>query len=240
MNKIKLQKFMSDSGINSRRKCEQLILDGLVKVNDHIAKLGERVDPINDKVTLNGKTVQIQNNKFYIMLNKPRGFLTSLSDDRGRKCVVELLKKIPARVYPIGRLDKNSEGLLLLTNDGEFANNIIHPSNNKWKTYRVTVKPVVTSNQIEDLCKSIVIDGKKTKPAKVKLIDNTAEKSILEISIQEGRNRQIRRMCEELNLEVLRLKRISIGNLVLGDLPLGKFRYLTTNEIESLITPLNA
>ena len=233
MDKIKLQKFMANAGISSRRKCEDLIKDGKVKVNDKIATIGIKIDPQHDIITLNNKKIELNKRKFYIMLNKPRGFLTSMSDDRGRKCITELVKDIPARIYPVGRLDKDSEGLILLTNDGDFANKVIHPSNNKWKTYRVILKGLTTPFQIENMCKGIIIDGKKTKPAKVRLLEYKDGKSITQISIQEGRNRQIRKMCEQLGIQVLRLKRISIGNLKLENLPVGKWRHLKNNEILS-------
>ena len=228
---------MASAGISSRRKCEDLIKEGKVKVNDKIATIGTKVNPNQDNITLNNKKIELTKHKFYIMLNKPRGFLTSMSDDRGRKCVTELLKDIPARIYPVGRLDKDSEGLLLLTNDGDFANKVIHPSNNKWKTYKVTITPLISDFQIKKLSEGIIIDNRKTKPAKVKLIENTNGKSIIEISIQEGRNRQIRKMCEQLGIQVLRLKRISIGILKLENLPVGKWRNLKNNEILSIKIP---
>ena len=229
-----LQKFLADCGVASRRKSEQLILNGSVKINGQVAKLGDRVDPTTDKVTLNGSLIRSEKvDKYYIMLHKPRGYVTTMSDEKGRKCVADLAKDVPARVYPVGRLDKDSEGLLIMTNDGDFANNIIHPSKDIWKTYRLTVKSKVTEEQLISLCVGIEIDGRETSPARVDVITEEPGRTVLEISIKEGRNRQIRKMCEQVGLNPARLKRISIGNLKLGMLPTGKWRNLTEKEINN-------
>ena len=214
---------MANSGLDSRRKCENLISQGRVKINGRVANLGARVDPAKDLVTLDGKKIEFtKNDKLYIMLNKPRGFVTTLSDEKGRKCVADLVKDINARIYPVGRLDKDSEGLLIMTNDGNFANNLIHPSKNLWKTYRVTVKPSINEDQLNALSMREVLDRQK-------------DRSILKISIKEGKNRQIRKMCEKVGLAVARLKRISIGQIKLGMLPPGKWRNLKEDEINLLI-----
>lgn len=233
---IKLQKYLSACAVASRRKSEQLISEGRVKVNGKVALLGERVNPERDSVTVDNKKIEFnRGNKYYIMLNKPRGFITTMSDEMGRKCVVDLVKDIPERIYPAGRLDKDSEGLLIMTNDGDFANKLIHPSKNIWKTYRVTVRPTITEDQLTKLCTGIEIDGKPTEPARVNVLVHERGRVVMEISIKEGRNRQIRKMCESVGLEIARLKRVSIGTLKLGMLSPGKWRDLTQEEIKMFL-----
>lgn len=231
MNKqesVVLQKYFSMCSVMSRRKSEEFILQGKVKINGKIAKLGDRVNFRKDKVTLDGKEIVLSpEEKYYIMLNKPRGFVTTMNDERGRKCVADLVKDIPARIYPVGRLDKDSEGLLIMTNDGDFANMVIHPSKNIWKTYQATVRPNITDDQLTRLCTGIEIDGFKTRPALINVLYQADDKACLEISIKEGRNRQIRKMCEQVGLKIIRLKRISIGTLKLGTLKPGKWRNLS-------------
>lgn len=231
---IRLQKFLSQVGIASRRKSEELILQGFINVNGNTAKIGDRINPNKDVVFLNGKKIKLlSENKYYIMLYKPRGYITTMSDEKNRKCVAQLIKDIPVKLHPVGRLDKDSEGLLLMTNDGDFTNNIIHPSKHIFKTYRVTVRPGISEDQIIKLCTGIEIDNKETLPAKVDVISQEPNRCVLEISIQEGRNRQVRKMCESLNLEVARLKRISIGMIKLGMLKPGSWRNLSNSEISS-------
>ena len=229
-----LKKFLADCGIASRRKAEQMILDGIVKVNGEVASIGDKVDSKKDKVTVQNKLITANKKKYYIMLHKPRGFISTMKDEKERKCVADLVKDVPARVYPVGRLDRESEGLLLMTNDGEFANNIIHPSRHVNKVYRVTIRPGITDEQITRMCLGVKIDGKETAPAKVNVLENRNNRVVLEIIIHEGRNRQIRKMCEELGLEVSRLKRTAVGGVKLGMLPPGKWRDLTQDEISSL------
>ena len=232
---VVLQKYLSMCGIASRRKSEELISQGKVKINGNTAELGARVVVGEDEVTVFGKKVSYDfSEKYYIMLNKPRGYITTMSDEKGRKCTADLVKDIPARIFPVGRLDKDSEGLLILTNDGDFANRLIHPSHDVWKTYRVTVKPSISETQLTNLCVGPKIDGKPTTPAKVEVILEENGRAVLEISIKEGRNRQIRKMCEMVGLDVARLKRKSIGNVKLGMLAPGKWRNLTPEEIKSL------
>ena len=232
--KIRLQKYMAESGIASRRKSEELIAAGKVKVNGKVASIGDKVDPDKDKVEVAGQKVQKETELRYIMLNKPRGFITTMSDEMDRKCVAELISDIPVRVYPVGRLDKDSEGLLLLTNDGEFANNMTHPSRHVPKTYRVTVRPGINEDILNNLMTGIMIDGKMTLPADVRVLSQEPNRVVLEIVICEGRNRQIRKMCEDQGLEVARLKRVAIGPVKLGMLKQGDWRDLTPQELKSL------
>lgn len=234
---VVLQKYISMCGFASRRKAEEMILSGEVKVGGRPASLGMRVVPGKDLVTVGGKKIIYNaSEKYYIMLNKPRGYVTTMSDEKGRKCVADLVKNIPARVYPVGRLDKDSEGLLIMTNDGDFANKLIHPSHDIWKTYRVTVRSSVSEDQLIKLCVGPEIDGKPTEPARVEVISEEEGRTVLEFSIKEGRNRQIRKMCETVGLEVARLKRKSIGGIKLGMLPIGKWRNLTPEEVKFLLS----
>ena len=233
-NSIRLQKYLSQCSVASRRKSEELIEQGKVKVNGHIAQLGDKVNPKKDTVTVRGKKVVMKKEHYYIMLNKPRGFITTMEDEMGRKCVAQLVSGLDARVYPVGRLDRNSEGLLLMTNDGEFANNLMHPSKHIPKTYRVTVRPEVTDEQLEKLRNGIEIEGRMTLPADVNIILAEDTRVVLEFVIYEGRNRQIRKMCEAVGLEIARLKRTAIGSLKLGMLQQGKWRELTDDEVHKL------
>ena len=232
----RLQKYLSECSVASRRKSEELIKQGKVKVNGRVATLGDKVDTKKDTVTVNGKKVVAQKQKYYIMLNKPRGYVTTMSDELGRKCVAELVGDVGATVYPVGRLDRDSEGLLLMTNDGEFANSVMHPSKHIPKTYRVTVRSNVNDEQIMKLETGIDIDGdgRKTLPANVRILEKSAGRSVLEVTIFEGRNRQIRKMCEAVSLEVIRLKRNAVGSVKLGMLPTGKWRELTDDEVHKL------
>ncbi len=235
MAEERLQKFLSECSVASRRKSEQLILGGRVYVNGKKASLGDKVNPKKDVVTVNGKKVSQVKEKYYIMLNKPRGYVTTMSDELGRKCVKELVEGVGAVVYPIGRLDRDSEGLLLLTNDGEFANHIMHPSKHISKTYRVTVRSSVSAEQIEKLSDgAIVIDEREVLPAEIYVLEKSETRSVLQMTIFEGRNRQIRKMCEAVGLEVARLKRTAVGSVKLGMLRTGDWRELSEDEIKKL------
>ncbi len=225
---------MADSGVASRRKSEELIAGGHVKVNGRVAQIGDKVDPKHDVVTVNGRKLVRDNSYVYLVLNKPRGYVTTMSDEMDRRCVAELVADVGKRVYPVGRLDRDSEGLLLITNDGEFANAMTHPSKHIAKTYRVSVRPKITEEQITVLTSSLMIDGRKTLPAEVRVVRNEEDKSVLEIVLYEGRNRQIRRLCEEAGLEVARLKRVSVGQLTLSGLKAGEYRSLTKDEVSLL------
>lgn len=233
--KIRLQKFMADSGVASRRKSEELIAAGKVKVNGKVAAVGDKVDPKHDKVVVGGKKIVAAKGNIYIMLNKPRGFITTMSDEMDRKCVAELIKDIPQRVYPVGRLDRESEGLLLMTNDGEFANALTHPSKHVPKTYRVTIRPSLSKEQKDALENGVMVDGRVTLPSEVRIVERQEGRVVIELTIYEGRNRQIRKMCENLGLEVARLKRTKIGSLKMGMLKQGDYRNLTQEEVHSLM-----
>lgn len=238
MEKMRVQKIIAEAGICSRRKAEELIEKGRVKVNGHPALTGQKIDPLKDLVTVDGQRVYYTQKKthVYLMMNKPRGYLTTMSDDRGRRCVTELLPETEQRVYPIGRLDLNTEGLLLFTSDGKFANDLMHPSRAVNKTYRVTVRPDVTEEQIVKLTAGVYLDGRKTAPADVRVLHKEPGRVVLEIVIHEGRNRQIRRMCEEVGLEVARLKRTAVGPIRLGMLKPGTCRALTAEELRAIRT----
>lgn len=229
----RIQKVLSEQGIVSRRKAEEWIEQGKIKVNGRPASLGQKINPNRDVVTIDGERVYFQKSsqKYYIMLHKPRGYVTTMSDELGRKCVAELVEDVPERVYPIGRLDKDSEGMLLFTNDGDFANLIMHPSHHVSKTYRVTVRPDISDAQVIQLSTGVVIDGKKTSPAHVAVLEKAPGRVVLQVVIYEGRNRQVRKMCEAVGLEVARLKRTAIGPLKLGMLAPGKWRELRPGEI---------
>ncbi len=237
---VRLQKVLADCGVASRRKAEEMISAGEIKVNGVTAHIGDKVDPKKDKIYVNGSYLNTNINEVYIMLHKPRGFITTMSDEMDRKCVAGLVEDVSERVYPVGRLDRDSEGLLLMTNDGEFANAITHPSKHIPKTYRVTVRPSITEDQLTQIAVGIDIEGRKTAPAKVRVISEQPGRVVLEIVLYEGRNRQIRKMCEALGLEVARLKRTAVGVLKLGMLQPGKWRTLTKEEVKMLKSGVEA
>lgn len=233
--KVRLQKYLAECGVASRRKSEELIEQGAVRVNGQVASIGDKINPKNDTVTVKGKKIVKQKSHTYIMLHKPRGFITTMNDERDRKCVAELIKNVPGRVYPVGRLDRESEGILLCTNDGEFANAMTHPRKHVPKTYRVTVRPTITQEQITELTTGIVIDERMTAPAEIRVIKREEGRVVLEIILYEGRNRQIRKMCEAVGLEVARLKRTAVGSVKLGMLKQGDWRDLTEDEVRKLM-----
>ena len=235
MEKIRLQKYLADAGIMSRRAAEEEIKNGNVSVNGHVAPLGSKVDPRNDVIAYRGKRIRYEKKEYtYIMMNKPRGYLCSTTDDRGRKCVTDLLEGVEARVYPVGRLDLVSEGILLLTDDGELKNRLTHPKHTIGKVYRVKVAGKVSDEQMEILTSELVIDGYKIQPVAVSVSSEDESGTVLKMTLFEGRNRQIRKMCEAADLTVKRLSRISIGNLKLDGLPVGKWRYLEQSEVDYL------
>jgi len=233
----RLQKIMAQAGVASRRKCEELILEGKVQVNgETVTELGTKADPAQDIITVSGKPIKNEK-KVYVMLNKPKGVITSASDPEGRKIVSDYLKGIKERVYPIGRLDYDTEGLLLLTNDGEFANLLSHPKYHVPKTYLATVKGVPHGTELDKLRQGIMLEDGMTSPAEVeyKDVDPDNKQSVISITIHEGRNRQVRRMFEAISHPVMRLKRISYGDLLLQNLKRGLYRHLTADEINQLL-----
>ena len=235
MEKIRLQKFIADTGLMSRRAAEEEIKNGNISVNGHVATPGTKVDPKNDTVSFRSKKITQRREEYtYIMMNKPRGYLSSTSDDRGRKCVTDLLDGVRCRVYPVGRLDLISEGMLLLTDDGDLKNRLTHPSHSLPKVYRVKVNSEVSESQMEILTSPLVIDDYEIKPVEVRISDVDESGTVLKMTLFEGRNRQIRKMCEAAGLTVRRLSRVSIGNLKLDGLQVGKWRYLEPEEVEYL------
>ncbi len=234
---MRIHKLLSENGIASRRGAEKLIAEGRVQVNGRKAVIGQDVDLRRDIIHIDGERVVIlkKQPKYYLALNKPRGYVTTMDDELKRKCVKELISDFPVRVYPVGRLDKDSEGLLLLTNDGDFANYIMHPRNHVSKTYRVTVRPSVTEEQLIALSSGVTLDdGYVTAPANVMVDSKEEGRVVLRITITEGKNRQVRRMCEALGLEVARLKRVSVGPVKLGMLKSGEYRELNVSEVRAL------
>lgn len=236
MEKVRIQKIIADSGYCSRRRAEQYIQNGEVKVNGRPCSIGDKADPRNDLITVNGEKIKADGVTLrYIKLYKPRGYVTTMSDDQGRKTVTDLLDGIEERVYPIGRLDRTSEGLLLLTNDGAFANDIMHPTKHVAKTYRVTVAEKVTEEQVNKLMAGVEIEPNvMTRPCIVNILIEEDERTVLEFIIKEGKNRQIRRMCEAVNLTVKRLRRTSIAGVKLGMLKPGEYADLTKEEMRIL------
>ncbi|MBQ7329055.1 MAG: rRNA pseudouridine synthase [Oscillospiraceae bacterium] len=230
----RLQKIIASRGVTSRRKAEEMITAGRVTCNGRVCLLGESADPDIDIILLDGKPLPSGGEYTYIMLHKPRGFVTTLSDEKGRRNVAELVKDCGQRVYPVGRLDMDSEGLLLLTNDGDFANRLMHPKHLVDKTYLVTVEGY-SETGLEQLGQPITIDGYTIAKPSVKLITADEKgRAQLEVVIHEGRNRQVRRMCAAAGMQVIRLVRIAEGDLQLGELPLGKWRELTDREVQML------
>ena len=235
MEQIRIQKYLADCGVMSRRKAEEEILRGNVSVNGRKAEIGQKVSPGKDYVTFMGKTVvATAKEKIYLKLNKPRGYVSTMSDEKGRKCVADLVKNVPERVYPIGRLDLDSEGLLLMTNDGDLANALMHPKAGIEKVYVVKVRTVPSDEQLKALNASMDIDGYIIQPCRV-YCPEPAIPNKLRFILKEGRNRQIRKMCENVGLEVTRLKRIAEGKVQLGALRSGAWEKIEGKELSSLL-----
>ncbi len=240
MEKIRLQKYFTECGIMSRRASEKEILSGNVRVNGIVASLGDKIDPSEDEITWNGEVIK-QNGKsnVYIMLNKPVGYVTTMSDEKGRKTAAELVADCGSRVYPVGRLDMFSEGLLIFTDDGELANKLTHPSGNMSKEYSVRIKGKLVKAEINALKAPMELDGYKLRPIDAEIVSygtdrDGCEYTELNITLYEGRNRQIRRMCEQCDLKVMKLRRVRESGIALGDLPCGEWRHLTEEEIRIL------
>jgi 23S rRNA pseudouridine2605 synthase len=235
---VRINKFFTDCGILSRRAAEAEILAGKVKINGVTASLGQKIDPKNDVVEYKGARISLPKKEAkrftYVMLNKPCGYITTMSDDRGRKCVSELIADVGKRIYPVGRLDMNSDGLLLFTDDGELTNMLTHPKHKIPKIYHVKVSGSRDDKKIEALRKPMVIDDYKIEPVKVELAADRSDYCILRMTLYEGRNRQIRKMCEQVHLNILSLRRVAIGKIELGDLAQGKWRYLSGAEVKYL------
>ncbi len=234
----RLQKVLAKAGMASRRHAEELITGGKVKVNGKVVtELGTKVDAYKDKIQVNGKPIPPPEKKVYLLLNKPRGYVTTLSDERGRKTVIDLLEGVEQRVYPVGRLDYDSEGLLLLTNDGELTQALTHPKHQIKKTYLARVEGVPEPEKLQAMTKGLQLEDGPTAPAEVKIAGIQDDRALLQISIHEGRNRQVRRMCEHIGHRVLRLRRVRMGPLELDNLKPGEFRPLTKQELRELMTP---
>lgn len=228
----RLNKYLADCGVGSRRECDKLIADGYVKINGKIASLGANVEE-NDSVSVNGRRVTPKTKNYYIMLHKPKGCVTTVKDDLGRKTVMDFVD-IKARLFPVGRLDYDTEGLLILTNDGDVANKLTHPKNNVEKVYVARLSGSLTEAERQTLERGVEIDGRKTMPAKVKILAKDEHHTRVEVTITEGRNRQVKKMFESVGKEVEFLKRVAEGELRLGGLQRGKYRFLNDREIEYL------
>jgi len=232
--KQRLQKIIAEAGLASRRRAEEWIRSGRIHVNGEVAVLGASADPERDKITFDGKPVRRSEKKFYLLLNKPVGYVTSLHDPEGRPVVTALVGDIPARLFPVGRLDLTTEGLLLMTNDGALANRLTHPRHEIEKTYLVRAQGNIVPEKLEQLCQGVILSDGPTLPAKIAKVRYSGSHTWLELTIREGRNRQVRRMLEAIGHPVSRLKRVQVGFLKLGDLAAGQYRLLTSQEIERL------
>lgn len=232
---MRLQKYMALAGVASRRKSEEIILNGDVKVNNRkVTKLGTKIDPKTDRVMVFDKIIKIESQKIYIMLNKPMGYVSTVEDEKGRKKVIDLIEGVEERIYPVGRLDVDTTGLILLTNDGNLTFKITHPSNKVVKKYIAIVEGVPNKLELMKLREGLFIEGKKTSKANVKILKRFDEDSIIELQITEGRNRQVKKMFEAVNHPVKKLKRVAIGEIQMGNLEIGNYRFLNDDEIEYL------
>ncbi len=239
MEEIKLQKYVSDCGLMSRRAAEREIEAGNFQVNGVTATIGMRVDPNNDAVTYKGKSVTAESGrKVYIMLYKPKGVVTTMSDEKGRKSVKDIVD-VGVRVYPVGRLDLNSEGLLLMTNDGELTNAITHPRNEIQKVYTVTLKGKVENEELDRLRAVRDLDGEKIAPFGLELVTRNDQNSVVKFTLSEGKNREIRRICEQVGVNISKLKRVALGPLRLGNMKSGEYRELTSSELRALKNALS-
>ena len=234
---VRIQKYIADCGVCSRRAAEAMIEEGRVTLNGRPARPGDKTDGARDLIRVDGRVIKpAVREKITLMLYKPRGYVTTMSDEQGRKCVADLIARERVRLYPVGRLDKDSEGLLLMTNDGDLANKLTHPRNHIPKTYRVIVKGGVNREQIKAFENGIYIaeDNYTTRPAEIEILDSKTDRTVFYLTLYEGKNREIRKMCEALGLEVLRLKRDKLADLSIGTLRAGQYRALTQKEIDYL------
>lgn len=237
MEEIRLQKYLAECGIASRRKAEEYILQGKVKVNGKIiTELGTKINPIKDKIEFEDKEVKKEEKHVYILLNKPIGYVTTVDDQFNRDTVLDLVK-VKERVVPVGRLDMYTSGALILTNDGDFVYKVTHPKHEITKTYTVTIKGIIQNEEVEHLCQGVKIDEYVTKPAKVQILKTDTENNVsrIEIKIHEGKNRQVRKMCEAIGKKVLALHRSKIGNIGVKDLKIGTWRYLNQSEVKDIL-----
>lgn len=235
---MRLQKYLAECGIASRRKAEEYIQEGKVQVNGKaVTELGAKINPEKDIVYFNNKKVAKQNENIYILLNKPIGYVTTTKDQFNRETVLDLIRGINKRIVPVGRLDMYTSGALILTNDGDFTYKVTHPSHEITKTYIATLKGIITNEEIEELRSGVEIEDYLTRPAKVKILKTDSEKNIsrIEITIHEGKNRQVRKMCEAIGRNVMALHRSKIGNITVKDLKIGEWRYLNQNEIKNIL-----
>ncbi len=234
MEKIRLQKYIAMCGVCSRRDAEELIKQGRVYVNGKkVEEMGLKIT-CEEKVEIDGREINPEKKKYYIMMNKPTGVLSSVSDDRGRKCVVDLIKGVDARLFPVGRLDYDTQGLILITNDGAFMQKLTHPSHEVWKTYEALVKGVPDKDDIKQFEQGLMLEDGMTLPCVLEVIGYEGKNAVVEVMIREGRNRQVRRMLEKINHPVIRLKRTKIASLELGDLKPGQWRFLTGEDFKAL------
>lgn len=232
---MRLQKYMAHCGVASRRKCEEMILEKRVKVNGEIiTELGYKINPLKDIVMVDGKKIRHKEKKIYIIMNKPKGYVTTVSDEYNRRTVIDLLRDVKERVYPVGRLDYDTSGLLLLTNDGDLAYKLTHPRHEIPKTYIATIKGNPSEEELEKFRNGLEIDNYITSKAEIEVLRTINDRSLVKIKIYEGKNRQIRKMCEKIGHPVISLKRIAIGDLELGNLKKGCWRFLSNDEIEYL------
>ncbi|MBP3285120.1 MAG: rRNA pseudouridine synthase [Clostridia bacterium] len=232
----RLQKFLAEAGVASRRKAEELILSGQVKVNGKtVTELGTKVNPERDKVYFKDELIKIKKKKIYLLLNKPAGYISAAKDQFDNPSVLHLVENIKERLFPVGRLDKDTTGALLLTNDGDFSYHLTHPKHEVSKTYLAEVVGRPTDEEMRLFMKGVYIDGKKTYPAKIRIVKEIKKNSIVEIVIHEGRNRQVKKMCEEIGHKVVSLQRVAIGNLTIDGLKEGSWRHLTPKEVERLM-----
>lgn len=234
MERIRLQKYIAMCGVCSRRDAEELIKQGRVYVNgSKVEEMGLKIT-YEDKVEIDGNVISMEKKKYYIMMNKPTGVISAVSDDRGRKCVTDFTKGVDARLYPVGRLDYDTQGLILITNDGDFMQKLTHPSHEVWKTYEALVRGIPDQNDIKEFEQGLLLEDGMTLPCVLEVIGYEGKNAIVEVMIREGRNRQVRRMLERINHPVIRLKRTKIASLELGDLKPGQWRFLNSEDFKAL------